>query len=302
MQGTSSRFLKLSLLAVVALAAVGLGLGTGDHAAGQTASVVAVAPSSWPVDGGPFQVNVEVSGVSNLAAFQFAIGFNPAVLQFVGVQEGPFLGSTGRDVLCPPLNLDIEKGELFYGCASLGDQAGPSGSGLLATITFAPVATGISDLPLSRVELGDPEGGRIDSTASGACIVIVRPGGGPTSCPSATATPRPGAPTPTPTGPTPTPTGPTPTPTPLPPGFEAVALAAGCNALASTYPDHTPVQTIASSVGPAGILTSLWEFEQGAWLGYSPQFPEVSDLTEKDFLDVVFICVTGPGSFARPVV
>jgi hypothetical protein len=98
------------------------------------------------------------------------------------------------------------------------------------------------------------------------------------------------------------PVGPTPTPTPLPPGYEAVGLVPGCNPVASTYPDNTPIQTIADAVAPSGILTALWEFEQGIWLGYSPQFPEVSDLTEKDFLAVVFICVNAPGDFVRLVV
>jgi hypothetical protein len=118
--------------------------------------------------------------------------------------------------------------------------------------------------------------------------------GGPTP-PPATATPV--------TGPTATPvTGPGATPTPLPPGMEAIALVAGCNPVTSTYPDRTPIQTIASNVGPAGSLTSLWEFDLGTWLGYSPQFPEVSDLQEKNLLDVVFICVATPGAFVRLVI
>lgn len=77
---------------------------------------------------------------------------------------------------------------------------------------------------------------------------------------------------------------------------------AGCSPVASTYADNTPVQTIADSVGPAGNLVSLWVFEAGVWRAYSPQFPEVSDLTEVNFLDVVFVCVTGPGAFVRPLV
>jgi len=72
--------------------------------------------------------------------------------------------------------------------------------------------------------------------------------------------------------------------------------------VASTYLDHTPIGTIASRVGRAGILTSIWKFNLGAWLGYSPQFPQVSDLTEIDFLDAVFICVNSPGDFVRPIV
>jgi hypothetical protein len=92
------------------------------------------------------------------------------------------------------------------------------------------------------------------------------------------------------------------TPTPLPPGFEAIDLAAGCNPVATTYADATAIGTIASAVGPAGNLEALWELEGTGWLGYSPAYPEASDLTAKNFLDVVFVCVNGPGAFVRPIV
>jgi hypothetical protein len=72
--------------------------------------------------------------------------------------------------------------------------------------------------------------------------------------------------------------------------------------MASTYPNGTPIETVAGAVGPAGNLISLWLFDVGNWRAFSPQFPQASDLTEADFLDVVFVCVGGPGDFARPVV
>jgi len=176
--------------------------------------------------------------------------------------------------------------------------------GLLATVTFRADAAGLNEVGFeSWTSIGQKTAGqgycgdevpdaKIDCL--GATINI---GGvaAPTSTPSNTATPT------TPTS-TPSATGPGPTATPLPPGMEAVDLVAGCNPVASTYPDATAVQTIADNVGPAGIVDSLWEFEMGTWLGYSPQFPEVSDLREKDFLDVVFVCVSGPGVFVRPTV
>jgi hypothetical protein len=84
--------------------------------------------------------------------------------------------------------------------------------------------------------------------------------------------------------------------------MEAVALAAGCNPVASTYPNETAIADIAGAVTPAASLVSLWKFEDGAWLGYSPDFPQVSDLAKTDFLDVVFACVSEAGLFVRPVV
>jgi hypothetical protein len=178
--------------------------------------------------------------------------------------------------------------------------------GLLATITFNAVSGGVDTLTFgSNTVIGmaqsqDGSCGDVPDDLMACTGATIDIGGG------GSVTPSPGTPTTTPPGPTATPTtpatGPAATPTPLPPGMEAVALVAGCNPLASTYPDSTPIQTIAGNVGPAGSLTSLWEFDQGTWRGYSPEFPEASDLQNKDFLDVVFVCVATPGAFVRPVV
>ena len=118
----------------------------------------------------------------------------------------------------------------------------------------------------------------------------------PSPLPTATTTPTP---TQTPGGETATPTA---TATGTPGGVETVPLIAGCNPLAWTGTDATPIATIAGAVAPADILVALWSFKGGVWLGYSPQFPDVSDLTAQDRLDVVFVCVSATGTFSRPVI
>ncbi len=79
-----------------------------------------------------------------------------------------------------------------------------------------------------------------------------------------------------------------------------------CNPVANTYPDGTAIATIAAAVSPAGIVQAIWEYTPDAALGYSPYYPEVTDLVEQGFLDVVIICVggSGPGAatFTRPLV
>lgn len=119
-----------------------------------------------------------------------------------------------------------------------------------------------------------------------------------TSTPTITPTPTPGTPTSTPTA-TGTPATATPTATPV---MESVTLVVGCNPVASTYADNTAISTIASAVSPSGALISIWAFETGVWRGYSPFYPEYSDLSAVDRLDVVFICVDTAGSFERPEV
>ena len=85
---------------------------------------------------------------------------------------------------------------------------------------------------------------------------------------------------------------------------EIVALYPGCNPVAITFPDGTAIATIATAVSPPEILIAIWRFQNaaGMWQGYSPQFPEASDLTEMDFLDVGFLCVNAAGTFTRPLI
>jgi len=70
--------------------------------------------------------------------------------------------------------------------------------------------------------------------------------------------------------------------------------------VASTFLDDTGAATVAAAVVPPGILGSLWSFRAGAWLGYSPDYPEVSDSVEIDFSQTLFICVSAPAEFLRP--
>jgi hypothetical protein len=108
----------------------------------------------------------------------------------------------------------------------------------------------------------------------------------------------------TPGGPPPaTPMGPIATPTPFPPGLEAIALVEGCQFEAWTGADGTMPGELAGVVDPAGNLVSLWAQQPApVWRGYSPQFPEVSDLGPVNLLDVVAICTTGPAIFVRPII
>jgi len=106
---------------------------------------------------GPFHVDVVVEGVTHLGAFEFDLVYDPAIVAATSVALGPFLGSTGCTVMEVGPNIDNVAGRLEYGGLVLGTCTGPSGDGVVATVTFEPIALGNSDLTLENEQLLDSD-------------------------------------------------------------------------------------------------------------------------------------------------
>lgn len=72
----------------------------------------------------------------------------------------------------------------------------------------------------------------------------------------------------------------------------------GCNNIALTFPDGTASEAVAQAVTPAGAVEAMWRHDASAkrFEGFSPAAPEVSDLGVVNFLDAVWICVSGPSA------
>jgi hypothetical protein len=295
-----------ALVAILAL----VGPRPAGHVLGESTTVRVVSPGTAPV-GATVAVEIRVENVANLGAYEWTLAYDPNVLELAGNPvDGGFLGSTGRSLFCPPAILDV--GTVRFGCGTSGDLtlARPSGSGPLSTVTFKAIAAGSTSLSLNLAVLANSNGDDIPTGVVNASITVgggtppaTPTPGGPSPTPGGPS-PTPVGPTATPTGPTATPTGPTPTPAPTPPPEQSdwVELAAICNPVASTYPDGTTVQTLAAAISPPDILKAMWALEGGLWLGYSPLYPEASNLATRDFLDVVFLCVDAVGTFVRPLV
>ncbi len=85
---------------------------------------------------------------------------------------------------------------------------------------------------------------------------------------------------------------------------ETVELFPVCNNVTLTWPSGTPMTEVAAAVSPASNLRAIWRFNntQQRFEGFSPQFPEQSDLRTANRLDAVFICMTGPGTLTRPLI
>lgn len=182
----------LSCLALLAAALV-LSARLDLTPASAQQATVRIDPPTQHVDiGNQFTVRVMVDDVSDLGAYEFTLQFDPSVVTYVSVANSDFLGSTGRQVFCPPAIRDV--GTVRFACATIGLNPGASGSGELAVVTFSGATDGVSPLDLIMISLGDPIGDDIPAFPQNGSVSV-------------------GAGTP---GPTPTPATPTPTPTPGP--------------------------------------------------------------------------------------
>ena len=119
-------------------------------------STVSIQPTVSTVDVGSFfDVFVDVSSVTDLYAFQFDIGFDPAILSAIGATEGPFLPSGGTTFFIPGF-IDNTAGTISFNADSLTSViSGVSGSGSIADIQFQALALGTSQIDLSNVLLLD---------------------------------------------------------------------------------------------------------------------------------------------------
>ena len=127
------------------------------HAGASTLSFSTVAAA------GGADVDVVISGVADLSAYQFSVNFDPAFVQIDGVSTGAFLGQAGTTFAD---NGTIGNGTLSLVFNSLiGAGPGASGSGTLLSIHFDTVAAGISALSFSDVLFLDSQFNDINPVA-----------------------------------------------------------------------------------------------------------------------------------------
>lgn len=89
------------------------------------------------------------------------------------------------------------------------------------------------------------------------------------------------------------------------PATETVNLVSGCNPVSSTYPDNTPPATLGTNISPQRSDDAIWKYFPAenlfrGWARNAP--PEAIDLAAVNFLDAIYICVSGDATFTRPVV
>lgn len=107
--------------------------------------VVSITAAAAPViQGTGLDLQVLLSGVSDLYSYQFSLAFDPSVLQAGAVTEGAFLG-TGGSTYWDGGVVDNTVGTLSFAFNTLiGTVPGVSGSGALASIHFNTIGVGTS--------------------------------------------------------------------------------------------------------------------------------------------------------------
>lgn len=143
-----------------------------------------------------FAVQVMIEEANDLGAFEFELAYDPSILQVKEAALGDFLGSTGRSVVPIGPEVDNEEGRTTFGAISFLSGPGPSGTGVLATITFIAQGEGSTFLALLEVQVSDAAAHAQLVAAEGG-RVVVRGAAAPTPvatappAPTATATPTP---------------------------------------------------------------------------------------------------------------
>jgi hypothetical protein len=159
--------LLLNLLLLIASAFCSPGRANADP----IVPVVSISlPSSVPVTvGSTFKVDVNISGVANLFAFQLDLGFNPTLLQAIGVTEGAFLPTGGNTFFVPG---SIDNGNFSSSGDALFGPSGANGSGTLLQFDFQAIAAGTSPLTLSNILLLDTNFNLLDKTKVNGSVTV----------------------------------------------------------------------------------------------------------------------------------
>jgi hypothetical protein len=117
-------------------------------------STLSIVPATSSVaQGSNTTLDVNVSDVSDLFAYQFDLTFNPAFVSAISTAEGPSFVSGGGFV---PGTIDNVGGDITFTADTLFGDASFTGSGTLAIITMKGLAPGTSSLDFANVILLDP--------------------------------------------------------------------------------------------------------------------------------------------------
>lgn len=261
--GRAARASRLSMAVLLAVLLYPW-IGTAATAMPNQQSTVTVAVV--PVDtskaaGDQFEIRIEVTGVTDLGAFELALRYDAALVQVDKATLGEFIGSTERAVVPLGPNIDAAEGRLVIGAITTGTDAGAEGQGVLATLSCTALRAGTGTLQLEAVRLSDAQGQPIAATAADGSVTftgsVVVPTATPAPVtPTATLIPLPPTATLIPIATAPPSPSPSATETPAPTQTAAPATATPAETL---EPLETRILKVASATVQA------WQTEAALW-------------------------------------
>jgi general secretion pathway protein D len=143
-----------------------------------SANVSVVTPGTVS-QGATFSVDVNISGATDLYAFQLDLSFDPSVLSATGVSEGSFLPSGGSTFFLPG-TIDNVGGTITSNADTLlGAIPGVSGSGTLIVFDFTALAPGTSIFTIGNEILLDSTGAVLSDTTTNGSVTVQGPGAVP---------------------------------------------------------------------------------------------------------------------------
>lgn len=136
-----------------------------------------VQPSSTTVDvGESFPINISITDVNQLAAWQLKLYYKNSILNGIFTFEGPFLkqgGSTFYWEVQLNNNYNATHGLAELICTIIGDTGGANGTGTLATIIFKSIGQGNTTLHLENTELVDASDNPIQHTTNDGNVQVI---------------------------------------------------------------------------------------------------------------------------------
>jgi hypothetical protein len=114
---------------------------------GTSGTILQIAPSYYDVQNAslPFSLNMTITSVTDLYAWQTRIYFENTVLNAVSASEGAFLSSAGATIWVSPIinnSYNATHGTVLLACSLEYMMKGVNGAGTLATLTFQGVGGG----------------------------------------------------------------------------------------------------------------------------------------------------------------
>ena len=152
------------------VAVPGWGAGGAPAAAGAGIQFTMQPASSVQAVGSTFQANVQISNAVDVFSVPLQVQFNPAVLELVNVDTGPFLGSDGQAVAMA--HRDEGNGLVAMSARRPPNSKGVNGSGSVCTMTFKAIAPGDSNITLVKVGASDSKNVNLPAVGGQAVVRV----------------------------------------------------------------------------------------------------------------------------------